>query len=366
MNGQYQELGGERLVYVGTYTGEGSEGIHVCRLDLSTGELRHSGVPTKIDNPSYLAIDSEGRRLYAVSEYMDSGELPGGGVSAFAVQPSSGALSLINQKPSHGRAPCYLTLDHSGRYLFVVNYVGGRVAMFPIGEDGALGEPTDIVTHVGSGPHPERQDGPHPHSIVLDSENNYAFVPDLGLDKVLQYRIERAAGRLLPNRPPWVEAEPGSGPRHMVFHHGMSVAYVINELSSTVSAYTYDSGQGRLEPFQTTPTVPEGYSAPNLAADLHLAPNGRVLYGTNRGHDSLAFYSVDQETGWLTNLGWVPSLGKTPRGFAVDPSGTFILVANQDSHNIVSFRVSGNHGLISPTGHVLSVPSPVCIKFAPS
>ncbi len=351
------------LVYVGTYTEGDSEGIYICQLDLTTGELRPVNVARNVDNPSYLAIDAKRHRLYAVNELMEFGDRPGGGVSAFAIQPSSGELSLINQHDSYGGAPCYLAIDRTGRYLFAVNYMGGNIAVISIDEDGFLGEPAETMTHLGSSLHPKRQAGPHPHSIVLDAANNYAFVPDLGLDKVMQYRFDHENGRLYANQQPWTEVKAGSGPRHMIFHSNGTRAYVINELSSTITSYTYDPAAGTLEPDQTISTVPEGYSGTNIAADLHFTPNGEFLYGSNRGHDSIAIYAIDQETGWLTHIDYTSTQGKWPRGFAIDPSGTFLLAANQNSHNIVTFWIDKDQGRLYPTGYQAQIPDPVCLKF---
>lgn len=355
--------GENQLFYVGTYTGDGSEGIYTCQLDMSSGELQKMAVARDVQNPSYLAIDAQRDRLYAVNELTKFGGQPGGSVSAFAIQGSSGELSLINQRYSHGGAPCYLTLGRDGRYLFTVNYLAGNAVVFPINEHGALEEPTDIISHAGSSLHPQRQDGPHPHSIVLDSTNNYAFVPDLGVDKVMQYRFDPENGRLRANEKPWVAAKPGSGPRHMVFHPNMRLAYVVNELSSTLTAYVYDATRGTLAPLQTISTIPEGQGGLNIAADLHLSPNARFLFCSNRGHDSIASYAVDQATGWLTPVDCSASQGQKPRGFAIDPGGTFLLVANQDSDNIVTFWIDYDQGAILPTGHRLHISSPTCLKF---
>jgi len=350
--------------YVGTYTNGSSDGIYVGRLDMSTGELGPVGVAAEVANPSYLAVDVERNRLYAVNEVSDFAGRPGGAVSAFAIQPSSGALSLINQQHSHGGAPCYLSVDQAGRHLLVANYGGGNVAVLPISSDGMLGPPTALVTHSGSSLHPQRQTGPHPHSIVFDLAEAYAFVPDLGLDRIMQYRFERQNGRLLANQRPWVEVTPGGGPRHLVFHPDETRAYAINELNSTITAYAYDSNRGLLEALQMISTLPEEYSGPNLAADLHLTPDGRFLFGSNRGHDSIACYEVDQGTGRLNNVAFIQTQGRTPRGFAIDPSGRYLLAANQDSHNIVIFRIDRDKAKLVPTGHVARIPSPVCIKFA--
>ena len=352
------------LVYVGTYTGLGSEGIYICRLDMATGALKLIGVAGNVENPSYMAIDTQRLRLYAVNEVADFEGQPGGSVSAFAIQSPFGELVLINRKYSHGGAPCYLTVGHGGRHLYGVNYSGGNVVVFPLNDDGALMEPSDIISHWGSSLHAKRQEGPHPHSIVLDPANNHAFVPDLGLDKVWQYDLGQSGGRLIANRQPWVELEPGSGPRHMVFHPSGRYAYVINELNSTITAYTYDPQRGELSMFQIVSTVPEGYVGANIAADIHLTPTGNFLMGSNRGHDSIACYVVDQETGALTTSDFVHTQGQTPRGFAVDPSGTFVFVANQDSHNIVAFGVDEIRGTLFPIGNTIHIPSPVCLKVA--
>lgn len=353
-----------RLVYVGTYTGGGSEGIYICRLDPGTGALQLLGVVAGVENPSYLALDAARHRLFAVSEVSDFDGRPGGGVAAFAIHASSGGLSPINRVSSHGEAPCYLTLDPAGRRLFLVNYSGGPVVVLPIDEGGGLGDPTDLIAHAGRSIHPERQTGPHPHSIILDPAGDHAFVPDLGLDKVFQYNVDRATGRLTANRQPWVALEPGSGPRHMVFHPNGRVAYVINELSSTIAACAYDPRRGALSIFQTVSTLPEGYGGANIAADLHLTPSGNTLFGSNRGHNSIACYAVDRETGALTTTDFVHTQGETPRGFAVDPTGSWVLVANQDSHTIVTFGIDEESSTIFPTGNAIQIPSPVCVKVA--
>lgn len=355
--------GNTTLVYVGTYARGGGQGIYLCLLDRLTGSLEPLGVVAEVENPSYLAIDAGRRRLYAVNEVLEWEGRPGGGVSAYTIERSSGHLSPLNQRYSHGGAPCYLTLDHRGRYLLAANYVGGNVVVFPLGDDGALAEPAAVVSHSGSSVDSARQEAPHPHSIILDSRNRYAFVPDLGVDRVMIYRFDEHSGALSANRPPWSASQPGSGPRHLVFHPRGENAYVINELSSTITAYAYDAERGALRSFQTIPTLPEGYSGANTAADLHLTPDGGFLLGSNRGHDSIAHYSVAQESGKLSLIGFVPTGGSTPRGFAIDPSGTFVLVANQDSDSVVTFRIDAKDGTMTATGHEARIPSPVCLKL---
>lgn len=351
------------IVYVGTYTGGDSDGIHICRLDMRTGKVRPVSVTGGVDNPSYLAVDLRRNRLFAVNELLEFNGRPGGAVSAFAIDPVSGELSFLSQLSSHGGAPCYLSVDGDGRYLLAANYVGGNIVVIPIGDDGVLGEPTDVVAHSGSGPNPRRQSGPHPHSIVFDPVGDHVFAPDLGLDKVLQYRFERDTGRLVTNQPPWVAAAAGSGPRHLVFHPNGANAYVVNELSSTITVYKYNSNHGTLEASQTLSTLPEGYAGANIAADLHLTPDGRFLFASNRGHDSISCYAVAEQGGTLRYLDCIGTQGQKPRGFAIDPTGAYLLVGNQDSHTIVTFKIDKDGGKISPTGHVAQVPSPVCLKF---
>jgi len=351
------------LVYAGTYTDGDSQGIYLFGLDMPTGALRPMGLAAKANNPSFLAIDEQRSRLYSVNELMTFDGRPGGAVSAFAMDPASGGLSLISQRHSQGGAPCYLAPDANGRYLLVANYKGGNIVVFPIGGDGVLDKPSEVVTHSGSGQHPQPQTSAHPHSIVLDPAGNYVFVPDLGLDRVMQYRFDSNAGRLQPNQPAWTEAQAGSGPRHLVFHPNGLNAYVINELNSTITVFAYDASRGQLKPIQTAPTIPDGYSGPNTAADLHLTPDGRLLLGSNRGHDSIACYAIEAGSGRLSALDVVPTQGKTPRGFAIDPSGTYVLVANQDSHSIVTFRIDKEQGKLLPAGQAAEAPSPVCIRF---
>ena len=359
--GQKEEI---CLLYAGTYSRGNSRGIYHFRFNMANGELQPLGVAGEADNPSYLAIDVKKGRLYAVNEVAEFAGRPGGGVCAFAIEPSTGDLSFISQTHNHGAGPCYLSLDHSGRYLLVANYSGGNVTVILVSDDGVLNEPIDTIAHTGSRLHPKRQKRPHPHSIVLDPANKYAFVPDLGLDRVLQYRFDRVTGRLVANRRPWVEVEAGSGPRHLVFHPEGRFAYVINELSSTITAYVYDPNQGNLELLQSISTLPDDYFGSNLAADLHVTPSGKFLLGSNRSHDSIAFYAIDPNSGWLTLVDFVPTQGRTPRGFVIDPSGTFALVANQDSHTIMIFRIDEEQGRIFSTGNGVHIPDPVCLKFA--
>ena len=352
-------------VYVGTYTKGDSEGIYTCVLDPSTGELRLAGDPAPIADPSFLAVDSKRRFLYSVSEESDASGGPTGSVSAFEISSEDGRLRHLNTQPSGGDGPCHLTVDATDRQVLVANYSGGTVAILPIGGDGRLGEPTDVVHHRGSGPNPDRQQGPHPHSINVDPTNRFAFVPDLGTDEVATYRINLVLGLLTPADGLTAPLASGAGPRHFDFHPGGMYAYAINELDSTVTAFSYDGSTGALAELHTVSTLPDGFDGTNYPADVHVSPSGRFLYGSNRGHHSIAVFAIDQGSGTLTPLGHESVRGEWPRNFVIDPTGAFMLVANEHTDDIVSFRIDGETGLLEATGHVEKVPSPVCLLPVP-
>ena len=347
------------LVYVGTYTGKSSEGIYIYCLDSTTGALSSVGKAPRLNNPSFLAIDPKGRAVYAVRESGSSG----GAVVALSRNPATGELTILNEQPSGGQGPCYVTTDRAGRFLLVANYGSGSVAVLPVAADGSLQPATSVVQHEGSSVHPTRQKEPHAHSILLDAANRYAFAPDLGIDKIMIYRFDDKAGKLLPNDPPFASCEPGSGPRHLAFHPNGKYAYVIEELSCTVTAFAYDAGAGTLKPLQRIRTLPEGFTGASTCAEVQVHPAGRFLYGSNRGHDSIVAFAIDEKTGELRLLGHEPTQGRTPRNFALDPSGTFLLAANQDSDTVVSFRINPDTGALTPTGQVCRVPTPVCLKM---
>ncbi|MGE5672483.1 MAG: lactonase family protein [Mycobacterium leprae] len=341
------------LVFVGTYTDTGSEGIYAYRLDEATGALSGLSI-TPSENPSYLAIHPNGRYLYAANELAE------GTVTAYAVDSPSGRLSQLNQASTHGHSPCYLCVDPTGHHLLVTNYFGGNVVVLPIQADGSLGAATAVVQHQGVGPNPERQEAPHPHSVEIDPSERLAWVQDLGLDRLVPYRL---ADGVLVATPAGVQMPPGAGPRHMAWHPAKRFAYVINELNSTITAFAYHQEHGTLTALQTVPTLPAGGHNGNTGADIHLHPSGRFLYGSNRGHDSIVQYRVDPQSGLVTYVRHEPTQGRTPRNFAIDPTGRFLLVANQESDSLVSFRIDGETGRLSPTGHLSTVPRPVCIKF---
>jgi 6-phosphogluconolactonase len=353
------------FLYVGTYTFGKSEGIYVYRMDPSSGALTFASIAKGITNPSFLAFDPKNRYLYAVSEVSKSAGKPGGAVSAFRRDPRTGELAFLNQQPSGGDGPCHLVVDREGKCVFVAHYSGGSVSVLPIREDGLLGEPTDVVQHHGSSVNPRRQEAPHPHSVNLDAANRFLFVPDLGLDKIMIYRLDFTEGTLTPNEEPWARVKPGAGPRHFDFHPNGKYAYVINELDSTVTAFAYDNERGTLKEIQTVSTLPKDFTGTSTCADVHVAPSGKFLYGSNRGHDSIVIFAINEDNGRLTYVAHEPTQGKTPRNFAIDPTGNFLLAANQNSDTIVTFRIDQTTGKLSPTGDVTRVAMPVCLKMTP-
>ncbi len=357
------------FVYVGTYTRGGqSQGIYQLKLHMATGELTHVGVTSGLVNPSFLAVHPSHKFLYAVGEISDFDGKPAGGVSALAINPSDGSLTLLNQQSSGGAGPCHVVVDKLGQNVLVANYGGGSAACLPIQADGRLSERSAFVQHTGSSVDPRRQESPHAHSINLDLANRFAFVADLGLDQVLVYRFDAKQGSLTPHDPAAASVEPGSGPRHFAFHPSGKFAYVINEMALTVTAFRYDAEQGRLSTVQTISTIPdEDRSQSGLStAEVQVHPSGKFLYGSNRGHDTIVAYRINQDTGELTHVENQPTQGKTPRNFFIDPTGTYLLAENQSTNSIVVFRIDQASGQLEPTGHTVEVPSPVCIRMIPA
>jgi 6-phosphogluconolactonase len=350
------------LVYVGTYTDHGSKGIYAYRFDSSTGKMTSLGLAAETTEPSFLAVDSSGRFLYAVNETETYNGQPTGAVSAFAIQPDTGKLSLLNQVSSRGTDPAHITLDRTGKYALVANYTSGSVAVFALLKDGRLGEVTSFVQHKGSSINPERQKGPHAHAIALAPDNRFAVVADLGLDQLLVYSFDAVKGTL-GTQPQVVKASPGAGPRHLVFSTDGRFLYMLNEMQSSVAAYSYDAASGALHELQTISSLPKGFSSENTAAEIEIDPSGKFVFASNRGDDSIAVFAIDSYTGMLTHVETDSSGGKTPRNFAIDPTGSWLLAANQDSDNIVVFGIDQKTGRLRPRGDVLQVPSPVCLKF---
>lgn len=350
------------LVYVGTYTNGKSEGIYVYRLNLATGEMTHQSTAKGVSNPAFLAIDPSRRFLYAANESGQFLGKKGGGLTAFAIDQKTGALAKLNEVSVPG-VPCHVSVHPSGKAVLVANYGGGNVVICPVSADGKLGEVSDVAQHSGKSVDPKRQDGPHAHCAMLDAAGQYAFAPDLGLDKVMIYKVDAAKGKLLPNG--FLAVKPGAGPRHFDFHPSGKFAYVINELNSTLTACAYDKAKGALRELQTVTTLPAGFDGQNYPADIHVHPSGKFVYGTNRGHNSLVAFAIDG-AGKLTLIGHESTQGKWPRNFGIDPTGQFLLAANQNSDTVVAFRIDAATGKLTPAGRTTEIPAPVCIKFIPS
>jgi 6-phosphogluconolactonase len=351
------------LLYVGTYTEKGSKGIYAYTFDAASSALTPLGLAAETVNPSFLAIDPSRRFLYAVNEVANYKGASSGAVTAFEINRQTGKLSLLNQVPSGGADPCYIAFDKTGKFALVANYTGGSVAVFPVESDGHIGGSSAFVQHTGSSVNKKRQEGPHAHWIETAADNHFALVADLGLDKLLVYRFNSKSGTLTPNNPPDTSLDPGVGPRHVAFHPNGKLVYVINEMQSTVTAFSYHAATGTLKKLNSVSTLPKGFSAKNDAAEIRVHPSGKFLFASNRGNDTIAAFSIDERSGNLTLIDFFPTQGKTPRNFEIDPTGKFLLVANQDSNEIVVFRIDAGTGRLTPTGQTLNVPAPVCLKF---
>ena len=355
--------GGSRVLHVGTYTNDGrSEGIYDVRMDEPTGTLTLAGVTAQAANPSFLAPSRDGRFVYVVNETTEYEGRQSGAVSAFR-RLDGGQLTLLARQASRGGAPCYISLDGNERFALVANYVGGSVAVFPIGGNGSIGTPTAFVQHVGRGPNAQRQEGPHAHCIMTDPSNRFVLAADLGIDRIVVYRFDPEIGALA--RAGEGVLAPGAGPRHFVFDRDARNVYVVNELSSTLTVFAWNADSGTLAERQTVTTLPESFSGENSPADIHFHPSGAFLYMSNRGQNSIVAYAVASD-GLLTPLQTISSGGNWPRNFVIDPGGRFLYVANQRSDSIVGFSIDARTGRLTPARQQLSVPMPVCLRFAPS
>lgn len=352
------------LVYVGTYTGERSKGIHAFRFNSATGALAPVGLVAETPSPSWLALHPSGQYLYAANETDNFDADKSGGVSAFRIDRATGALTLLNTQPSRGAHPCHLTVDRQGTHLLVANYSGGSIAVLPIAADGALGSPSQVVRHTGSSINSTRQKAPHAHSIDLDADNRFAIAADLGADRLFIYRYDPNGGGLSAGLQPAIAATAGAGPRHFAFHPNGQFGFAINELSSTVTSYAWDARRGSLKTLATISTVPKGFRGGNSTAEIRVHPSGRFVYGSNRGHDSIAVYRVSAASGNLSLVEHEPTRGKTPRNVTIDPTGQWLIAANQDSDTLSVFRISGRNGALTPVGPLVKVGSPVSVVFA--
>jgi 6-phosphogluconolactonase len=352
------------LAYVGTYTGRGSRGIYL--FELAGGDeptLEPLGRAAELASPSFLAVDAVHHRLFAVNEVNSVDGEAGGGVSAFSFDPASGKLTALNRQSSRGAGPCHLALAPDGRHVVAANYGSGSVAVLSIADDGMLGEATDFHQHAGHGPNTRRQEGPHAHCVTFSLDGRRVFVCDLGLDKVMIYEFDAAAGKLTPNDPPYAELKPGAGPRHMAFGVDGRFAYVINELDSTVTTFAYDAASGALETIGSTTTLPADFNGENTTAEIAVHPSGKFLYASNRGHDSIAAFAIDQATGAPALLEHQLTGGRTPRHFAIDPTGEVLIAENQASSAMKMFRIDTASGRLTAEEKMIEAPSPVCLVF---
>lgn len=347
------------IAYFGTYTKPGgSQGIYAFHYDPGTGKLDSIGLAAETPSPSFLAVHPNGRFLYAVNEV--NGE---GSVSAFSISRDTGLLKPLNHVSSHGSGPCHLALDHTGKVLYVANYNNGSVAAFPVHEDGSLGEASAVDQRHGSSVNPARQKGPHAHGTFISPDNRFMLSPDLGLDKIFVYRVDTAKATLPPNDPPFFQVAPGSGPRHLAFHPNGKFAYIATEMGITVVACRYDAQRGALQEIETVSSAPANHGPGMSGAEIEVHPNGKLLFASVRGDNSIAAFRVDPATGKLTAAGRTSTEGKTPRGFAIAPGGKFLIVGNQDSDSVVQFRIDEKTGALTKTGEPFKLGSPVSIVF---
>ena len=355
---------GQWVAYIGTYTRNKSKGIYAYRFDPKTGNATEIGLVAETSNPSFLAVHPNHRFLYAVNENSNYQGQSAGSVSSFEIDPKTAKLKLLNTVSTKGGGPCHLTLDRTGKVLIVVNYGGGSTASYQVKPDGSLSEAVSFIQHTGTVANQQRQGGPHAHSAVMSPDNRLVMVADLGLDKILEYKVDVMSGKLTPNDPPFGTLKPASGPRHTTFSKDGHFFYAINEITCNITAFSFDAQKGTLTEIQTISTNPPDYTAPNKStAEIRLHPNGKWLYGSNRGPNTIAMFQVDTKTGKLTEGPRVPSGGRTPRGFAIDPTGSTMWVGSQDSDQLTIFKIDQKTGALTPSGKTFEVGAPVDVLF---
>jgi 6-phosphogluconolactonase len=356
-------LAAKYVVYTGAYTKTSGKGIYAFQFDSTSGAVEPMGLMAETPNPSFLALHPNGKFLYAVNEN-GAGTATSGQVTAFSIDAKSGALTKLQGVLSGGMGPCHLVVDKTGKTLVVANYGSGSVSALAIGADGRLSETPFTVQHTGSSVKLPRQERPHAHEVVISADNRFVFTPDLGLDHVVSYRLDAAAAKLAPNDPPFATVQPGGGPRHLAFHPKGKFVYVNSEITSMVTAFSYDAARGAMTEVQTVSTLPKEYSGESSTAEIATDAKGRFLYVSNRGHNSIAVFAIGPE-GKLTSVEYASTQGQTPRNFQIDPTGRYLFAANQDSGNVVQFRIDPTSGRLTPTGATLSIPEPVCLLFVP-
>jgi 6-phosphogluconolactonase len=349
------------LVYAGTYSAKDANGIFVYRVE-ADGNLTKLHEIASLPNPTFLAIHPSKKLLYSANEVGNYDGKPAGAVSAFAIQ-ADGSLLPINTQSSVGSGPCHIIIDRTGRNALVANYGSGSIAVLPVKDDGSLAPASSFVQHAGSGPDKDRQEGPHAHSTTLSPDERFAYAADLGLDKLMTYRFDASKGVIEANVPAFATVPAGAGPRHFTFHPNGRWAYVINELDNTVVAYDYIDGTGALSIKQTIGTLPAGWKGTSYCADIHISNNGRFLYGSNRGQDSIVIFAIDRTSGQLALVGHQGKDVVWPRNFAIDPAGKFMYVANQNSDSVIAFAMNASTGALTPTDIRVELPKPVCIQF---
>ena len=357
------QSGAHVTVYVGTYTEDRTEGLHILNLDTSSGELEATSKVPDVHNPFFLAAGSGGRVLYAACAVDEFEGRPGGCIKSFSIDPGSGALTLLNEQHAGGDLPCYLSVDRTNRCLLAGNYGSGSLSALAIAENGQLEPVSQVVRHEGSSVSSERQEAPHVHSIVLSPDYHFAFAADLGTDKVMCYELDASSASIEPTGQGFVSTRAGAGPRHISFHPDGSKAYVINELDSTIIVFDYDAESGSLAERQTLSALPDDYGGESFCADIRVHPSGRFLYGSNRGHDSIAVMSIDAATGQLTPLGHEPSRGAWPWNLEFDPAGKYLLAANQRGNVVTCFRINPDTGALVHVGSPVEVPGAVCVEI---
>jgi 6-phosphogluconolactonase len=353
----------DRLVFISAFAAGENGAIQAYHLDLDTGKLKPVHRTTGVEHPFYLAISPNQKFLYSIHAKQFGGKEPEQ-VAAYEIAGPTGQLKLLNRQSARGTAACYLDVDATGKTVLVANYSSGSVAALPVNDDGSLGEAASFIQHAGSSVDPARQKEPHAHCIVISPDNRFVYSADLGLDQVLGYRLDAAKAKLTLNRQPFTRTPPGSGPRHLTFHPNGKRVYVINELISSVTFFEFDADSGILIEKQTISTLPKDFAGKSYCADLKITPDGRFLYGTNRGHDSIAAYRLGDD-GRLTLLGIEPSLGKGPQNLAITPDGKLLLCANMPGNNVAVFRIDAKTGGLSAVGPPVSMPSPSCIRILP-
>ncbi|MDQ0057969.1 lactonase family protein [Paenibacillus harenae] len=356
MSAEQQRL----LVFAGSYSEAEESGVYVYAFDEEAGQLMLLNDYEGLKNPTFVQVDAEHNRLFSISETTTEDGRKVGEAVAYAIDGAAGKLTLLNRAITVDSTTCHIQLDASKRFATVTSYHGGMIGLHAIKEDGRIGEKLDVAQHSGSSVHPERQDRPHPHSSFYSPDGNYLLVQDLGLDKIFTYTVDKQAGKL--NRVAEVSLHPGAGPRHLTFHPSGSFAYVINEVDSTVTAFAFDAASGRLSTIETVSTLPEGFEGDNSCAEIAISKDGKFVYGSNRGHDSIVVYAVDEQAGKLTTIQHISVQGGHPRHFALTPNGRYLLVANRDTNNIATFAVDEASGKLTFTGQSVTVSKPVCVQ----